>query len=104
MRDLVAFLDDAAARAATTCERALLNTMGGGCQVPIGALAEAVAGRLHLDAVVALPDGSKTLRESGESEHPQQLGEMVGRTLLRRGGDTILREVYGTSAATPEQP
>ena len=36
----VVFLDDNAARRTTTCERALLNQMGGGCQVPIGALAE----------------------------------------------------------------
>ena len=35
----VAFLDDNAARLTTTCERALLNKMGGGCQVPIGARA-----------------------------------------------------------------
>src|SRR6185503_17244214 len=33
----VVFLDDNAARLTTTCERALLNKMGGGCQVPIGA-------------------------------------------------------------------
>ena len=39
-RALLAFLDDADARAATTCERALLNKLGGGCQVPIGAFAE----------------------------------------------------------------
>src|ERR1700690_2533951 len=34
------FLNDPAARAATTCERALLSWLGGGCQVPIGAFAE----------------------------------------------------------------
>jgi len=39
-RELLAFLNDPAARAATTCERALLNRLGGGCQVPIGAFAE----------------------------------------------------------------
>src|SRR6202167_284245 len=39
-REHLAFLNDPAARAATTCERALLNRLGGGCQVPIGAFAE----------------------------------------------------------------
>src|SRR6476620_10618704 len=71
----VAFLDDNAARLTTTCERALLNKMGGGCQVPIGALAEVVNGRLYLDAVVARPDGTKVLRESGEGDNPMELGE-----------------------------
>src|SRR4030088_3313718 len=41
-RQHVAFLDDANARATTTCERALLEIMGGGCQVPIGAFSEVI--------------------------------------------------------------
>ncbi len=100
----IAFLDDAAARATTTCERALLNKLGGGCQVPIGALAEVREGRLHLDAVVARPDGSKLLRETGEGSDPVELGEAVGQRLLRRGGDTILAEVYSQSVVSPQPP
>jgi hydroxymethylbilane synthase len=100
----VEFLDDKAARMTTTCERALLNKMGGGCQVPIGALAEMMDGRLHLEAVVARPDGTKVLRESGQGDDPVQLGEAVGEALLRRGGDEILQEVYGRTAAMPQQP
>src|SRR5271163_3337645 len=40
LRHEIEFLNDTAARASTTCERALLNRLGGGCQVPIGAFAE----------------------------------------------------------------
>ena len=101
MRRHVVFLDDEAARNTTTCERALLNQMGGGCQVPIGALAEVVNGRLYLEAVVARPDGTKVLRESGDGDDPVKLGEAVGEALLRQGGDAILREVYGKAVATP---
>jgi len=104
IRQHVAFLDDAAARAATTCERALLNKLGGGCQVPIGAFAELRDGKLHLDGVVAHPDGSLVLRESGTGSDPVALGESVGETLLRRGGDTILEAVYGQGIAVPQQP
>jgi hydroxymethylbilane synthase len=103
-RSLLAFLDDANARASTTCERALLNKLGGGCQVPIGAAAEVRNGRLHLDAIVAHPDGSKVLRESREGDDPEKLGNEVGETLLRRGGDAILEEVYGRGVAVPQQP
>src|SRR6202171_3988130 len=39
-REMLSFLDDPATRATTTCERALFNRLGGGCQVPIGSLAE----------------------------------------------------------------
>ncbi|MGO9348221.1 MAG: hydroxymethylbilane synthase, partial [Terriglobales bacterium] len=108
-RALLAFLDDAAARATTTCERALLNKLGGGCQVPIGAFAEAIggaanAGRIRLNGLVAHPDGSKVLRETREGDDPVRLGEEVGETLLRRGGDVILEEVYGEGFALPQQP
>jgi hydroxymethylbilane synthase len=100
----LSFLDDAAARATTTCERALLNKLGGGCQVPIGAFAEVREGRLHLEAIVADPDGSKILRESRDGTDPVQLGESVGETLLQRGGDAILEAVYGQAIAVPQQP
>jgi hydroxymethylbilane synthase len=104
IRQHVTFLDNPSARVTTTCERALLNCMGGGCQVPIGALAEMLDGRLRLNAIVAHPDGSEVLRESGEGNDPVQLGEAVGKALLRRGGSRILQAVYGNPAAAPEQP
>jgi hydroxymethylbilane synthase len=103
-RSQIAFLDDAAARATTTCERALLNRLGGGCQVPIGAFAEVQNGRIRLDALVAHPDGTKVLRETREGDDPVRLGNEVGETLLRRGGDAILEEVYGAGFAVPQQP
>jgi hydroxymethylbilane synthase len=105
-RRYLEFLDDSHARAATTCERALLNHLGGGCQVPIGAFAETRNGQLHLEAIVADPDGSKLLRESrdGDLSDPEKLGRDVGETLLQRGGDKILEAVYGRGLAVPPQP
>jgi hydroxymethylbilane synthase len=102
--ELLSFLDDSDARTTTTCERALLGRMGGGCQVPIGALAEVRNGSLHLQAVVASPDGSRVLRESGGGEDPVQLGASVGDALLRRGGKAILEAVYGQEMALPQPP
>jgi hydroxymethylbilane synthase len=103
-RQHLAFLDDAEAHATTTCERALLNKLGGGCQVPIGAFAEVREGRLHLEAIVAEPDGSKILRESLDGTDPVPLGESVGEVLLQRGGEAILEAVYGQGIAVPQQP
>jgi hydroxymethylbilane synthase len=102
MRQHLAFLDDAAARATTTCERALLNKLGGGCQVPIGASAEVREGKLHLDAIVARPDGSLVLRAAGEGDDPVSLGSQVGESLLSRGGDAILESVYSGGLAVPQ--
>jgi hydroxymethylbilane synthase len=103
-RQHLAFLDDRAARLSTTCERALLNKLGGGCQVPIGASAEVREGRIYLSGVVAHPDGSVVLRESREGTDPLALGEAMGESLLQRGGDAILEAVYGSGIAVPQQP
>ena len=101
MREHLSFLDDPAARAATTCERALLNRMGGGCQVPIGAFAEvrddAIKGKLHLESLVADPDGSRILRDTRDGHDPEELGKAAAEDLLTRGADKILEKVYGRS-------
>jgi hydroxymethylbilane synthase len=101
---LLASLDDAPARATTECERALLRKLGGGCQVPIGALAEISDGVLHLQAIVANPDGSKLLRESRYGSDPVGLGEAVGAFLLAEGGAAILQEIYGQEVPAAQQP
>jgi hydroxymethylbilane synthase len=103
-RQHLAFLDDRDARATTTCERALLNKLGGGCQVPIGAFAEVRSGRLHLQGVVANPDGSLVLREARDGNDPEKLGADLGDSLLRRGGDMILQEVHGQAVSAPQPP
>ena len=100
----LAFLDDGAARRATAAERALLRTLGGGCQVPIGAYADAVGGTLKLTAIVAQPDGSEVLREQRTGNDPEELGTRVGKALLASGADSILRAVYGEAVAAPQQP
>ncbi len=104
VRRHLAFLDDQAARVTTSAERALLKTLGGGCQVPIGAHAELIEGRLQLTAIVARPDGSQVLRERQTGADPEALGETAGRALLAKGADEILREVYAATAAAPQQP
>ena len=100
----LSFMDDTAARATTTCERALLNGLGGGCQVPIGAHAEFSGDQLLLTAVVASPDGSRVLRERQLDSEPLKLGESVARQLLGKGAQEILDAIYGASAPAPEQP
>ena len=104
MREHLAFLNNADSRAATVCERTLLNKLGGGCQVPIGAFAEMKDGKLTLMGVVARPDGSEVLREQQSGTDPVALGEVVGDTLLKRGADKILEDVYAATAAAPQQP
>jgi hydroxymethylbilane synthase len=89
----VAPLEDAAARAAVEAERALLATLEGGCQVPVGAHARLDAdGGLRLDAIVLAEDGSRSLRASGEASAAEAatLGDSVARELLDRGAADLL--------------
>jgi hydroxymethylbilane synthase len=83
-------LDDEAARRAVTAERAVLLELGAGCQAPVGAHATPRNGLLHLDAVVALPDGSRLVRWSEEGGEPATLGRNAARRMLERGADEIL--------------
>ena len=102
--EAISFMDDTAARATTSCERALLNGLGGGCQVPIGAHAEVHGSELILTAVVASPDGTQVLRERQTGRDPVRVGASVAKLLLGKGAQDILDEIYGASAPAPEQP
>ncbi len=104
VRKHLEFLDDPNARAATTCERALLNRMGGGCQVPIGAYAEVCGRGFHLESIVADPDGSQFFRDSRDGDDPERLGHDAGAALLKQGGDKILQAVYSRGLVAPPQP
>jgi hydroxymethylbilane synthase len=98
---LVARLDDPRTRAAVTAERALLRSLGGGCQVPIAAHAKVVGGRLSLDGLVAALDGRRVLRESldGDIADAARVGEELAAKLLERGAGELLSE---TPAEVPE--
>jgi hydroxymethylbilane synthase len=103
-KTLLAFLNDADTHAAIDCERALLGSMGGGCQVPIGAYADKRGERLFLRAMVGRPDGSEILREQAEGTDGVKLGRETAQTLLKRGGDKILNDVYAQEVEVPKQP
>ncbi|HWR14553.1 MAG TPA: hydroxymethylbilane synthase [Terriglobales bacterium] len=98
------FLNDRPTRLAVMAERALLNELGGGCQVPIGAHAEVTGDDIKLMGVVARPDGTLVLRDTRFGGDPVRLGEELGKSLLERGGRDILKEVYGETAVAPAQP
>lgn len=103
-RTAVESLDSPAARSSTECERAVLSTLGGGCQVPIGAFAQVREQELQVTAIVAAPDGQTVLRESATGKEPGPLGKRVGEALLQKGAAAILEQVYGKPAPAPQQP
>jgi hydroxymethylbilane synthase len=105
-RDLISFFDHPSSRIETACERAVLNALGGGCQVPIGVHAQVAGPVLRVQAVVARPDGRQVIRLSieGDAAQPLSVGEELGRELLTAGAERILADVYGSGVAVPQQP
>jgi hydroxymethylbilane synthase len=93
-QEIVRNLNHPASMTAVTAERALLATLEGGCQVPIGAYAQVDAGTVHLRAIVASPDGSRMVRGERSGKDPAKIGVDLGRELLDRGAREILNEVY----------
>ncbi len=94
-RQLVAALNDPDSFAAVTAERTFLEALGGGCQVPIGALGVPYDVRLRLWGLVASPDGRRVVRGdlTGSLTDPQELGDRLADLLRERGAEAILAEL-----------
>jgi hydroxymethylbilane synthase len=90
--DACAPLDDPWTRLPVTAERAMLQELGGGCQVPIGAFGSLDNTELFLTGAVFAPDGSSMVRytATGECTKPAELGRNVAEVLLKRGAGALL--------------
>jgi hydroxymethylbilane synthase len=96
-RGLLRALHNPKVAACIEAERAVLEALGGGCHLPLGALGT-VARRssgsvtLQLRTVLGAPDGSLLLRAdvTGPAARPRQLGLKAARLLLEQGGKRLL--------------
>ena len=85
-------VDDTVARRAVEAERSFLRRLGGGCDLPCGALAWAGPdGVLVIDVLLATLDGKTVLRVRHEGSHPEEVGAEAARILLdEHGGRDLL--------------
>jgi hydroxymethylbilane synthase len=92
-------LDHSDTRIAVTAERAVLASLGGGCQVPIGAHATVDRENVYLRAIIVSPDGTEIVRKksSGARGDAEAVGRTLGEQLLAEGGKQILEAVYGAA-------
>ena len=89
---LLAFLDDADTSFEVSAERMLLERLGGGCQVPIGARARVTGDALTMIAIVVDPSGKSLCRGeiSGQASDAAELGRRLAEQLIHDGADKIL--------------
>ena len=93
-RQHVAAIDDAALHRAVTAERAFLAELGGGCNLPCGALAEAGDADVEIQVMLASLDGRVVLRARAAASDAVDAGREAARDLLdERGGRKLLEDV-----------
>jgi hydroxymethylbilane synthase len=99
-RDAVSRADDRAAGVSLAAERSIVTALGGGCQLPLGAIAVHERNGLTVHAMVATPDGSRVVRRrlTGTLENPAALGARVAEELARAGAVAILDTLRATNS------
>ena len=98
---LVEFLDHRETSIGVRAERAFLERLEGGCQVPIAAHSKVGDRRLTLTGLVGTVDGSTIYKDSieGSGDDAEGLGVELAERLLSMGADRILKELYGSEGA-----
>jgi hydroxymethylbilane synthase len=91
----VASLDHAPTRSVVDGERAFLNRLEGGCQVPIAGHGRISENQFVLTGLVAEIDGTRILKgeKSGPLDSPETIGIDLAEELLARGADKILEKL-----------
>ncbi len=104
MADVLARITDAASADALAAERAVVDRLGGGCQLPIGAFAEVDADELRITGVVIAPDASHVVRQKarGPRSEAVAVGVALADALLASGAGAILDAVRNRCAPLPE--
>ncbi len=94
---LVRQVDDQATYAAVCAERAMLRGLGGGCQVPIGALSTISGEDLMVRGVVLSPDGSRRIeaRLTERIDSAEDLGRRLADHLRSQGASDLLAREPG---------
>lgn len=99
LRSALGALNDAGTEACATAERSFLARFGGGCSVPVAALAVAREDVFELHGLVASPDGTNVLRGSRSGTDPKALGSGLAEELGGQGGFEIVANVGRTPEA-----
>jgi len=77
-------------------ERALIDNIGAGCTIPLGALAimNKESNIISLITVIYSLDGKKSLKhkEYGNAKYPRELGTKVGEYLISKGAKEMTNE------------
>ena len=71
-------------------ERSFLRAFGGGCHVPLGALASMEEGVITLHGLVASPDGTFIARDTVTGTDPEVAGAELAQIIKEKGADRYI--------------
>lgn len=93
--EIISALDDSHTRTIVSGERAFLNRLEGGCQIPIAGHGRIENGRYLLTGLVGEVDGSRLIKDSisGTAEASEHLGIELAERLLEKGADKLLAKL-----------
>ena len=93
--EIISALDDSQTRMIVSGERAFLNRLEGGCQIPIAGRGKIENDRYLLTGLVAEVDGSRWIKDSisGPVEASESLGVELAERLLDKGADKLLEKL-----------
>ncbi len=96
IKNLVSFLNHSDTVIELAAERAFLEHLDGGCQVPIGAYCRKQKDRLILRGLLGRVDGSFIISDEvrGSCTEAAKMGRTMAENILTRGGREILAEMY----------
>ena len=97
-KEALQFLNHERTEVTVRAERAFLNKLEGGCQVPIAAYSRLEREDIILQGLVAELDGSRVIKDEvrGKKNRPEDIGTALADRILAAGGDKILAQIYGT--------
>ena len=100
LREVLSQLDHETTVRTTLAERAIARTLEASCQSPVATYAVVDDGQMTITALVALPDGSRSIRESleGPAHDAEQLGIRLAGRLLDQGAGELLAELSAGDA------
>lgn len=79
---------------AVKAERAFLQKMEGGCQVPIAGFAHVNDfDEIILNVLVASPDGKVVFKEEVKGQNPEELGTLAADLLIQKGAKDLIDQV-----------
>ncbi len=86
----VSTLDHPESRQCVTAERSFLAHLGGGCQLPLGALGVVRNGEIVLNGVLVREDGKERIRFGMSGKKPEEVGLKLAEKFLEMGAEALL--------------